>query len=42
MLCVERTLLRKEKSRISVIDINTQKLDESKFKIPSDFKIVNF
>ena len=40
MMCVERTLLRREKLRISVVDINPQKIDKSKFNIPSDFEIV--
>lgn len=40
LLCVERTLLRREKFRISVVDINPQKIDKSNFNIPSDFKLI--
>lgn len=42
MLSVERTLLRKEKSRIYVANITKQKLSETKFSIPSDFEKVNY
>ena len=40
MLAIERTLLRKEKSRIYVLNIDSKTLNESIFKIPSDFEIV--
>ncbi len=40
MLTVERTLLRREKSRASVININNKEVDESIFKIPSDYELV--
>lgn len=40
MLAVERTLLRKEKARISVLNIESKTMKESIFKIPSDFEIV--
>lgn len=40
MLSVERTLLRKEKSRTYVANISEQKLSEDKFKIPADFQLV--
>ncbi|MBU8892708.1 MAG: DUF4412 domain-containing protein [Bacteroidales bacterium] len=40
MLAVERTLLRKEKSRVCVLNINKKSVNESVFKIPSDFDIV--
>ncbi len=40
MLTVERTLLRREKSRASVVNISSKTVDESIFKIPSDFELV--
>lgn len=40
MLSVERTLLRKEKLRTYVVNIDKQKLSKSTFEIPSDFSIV--
>jgi uncharacterized protein DUF4412 len=40
MLTVERTLLRREKSRASVVNINKKTVDESIFKIPSDYELV--
>ncbi|MCG8411694.1 MAG: DUF4412 domain-containing protein [Bacteroidales bacterium] len=41
MLSVERTLLRREKLRTSVVNINPQKLDVNRFNIPQDFEIMN-
>lgn len=40
MLTVERTLLRKIKKQISVIEINQQKVNDTTFEIPKDFKKV--
>ena len=40
MLCVERTLLRKEKLRTYVLTINNEKLDESRFQIPSNYELI--
>jgi len=40
MLSVERTLLRKEKLRTYVVNINNEKLDESKFIIPKNYKTI--
>ncbi|MCK5028055.1 MAG: DUF4412 domain-containing protein [Bacteroidales bacterium] len=40
ILTVERTLLRREKSKASVVNISNKKVDESIFKIPSDFELV--
>ena len=42
MLTVERTLLRKEKSRIYVANITKQKINDTKFAIPSDYEFVNY
>ena len=42
MLTVERTLLRREKSRASVVNINKKAVDESVFNIPSDYELVKF
>lgn len=41
ILSVERTLLRKEKSRISVLTITSKKINESTFKIPLNYKVVS-
>ena len=41
MLSVERTLLRKEKSRISVINITNKEISNSIFSIPSDYELVS-
>lgn len=40
MLSVERTLLRKEKLRTSVVNIDKKKIDDSYFIIPDDYAIV--
>ncbi len=40
MLCVERTLLRKEKYRLYVINITPNAISDDMFKIPSDFELV--
>ncbi len=40
MLCVERTLLRKEKYRLYVINISPKTISDNIFKIPSDFELV--
>ena len=40
MLSVERTLLRKEKLRTSVININKEKLKNSQFDIPKEFYLI--
>jgi len=40
MLSVERTLLRKEKLRTYVVNINTKKINSSKFSIPDDYKTI--
>lgn len=40
MLSVERTLLRKEKLRTSVVNIDEKKIDDSVFTIPEDYTIV--
>ncbi len=40
MLTVERTLLRKEKRRIEVIEIKSQKINDTMFEIPSGFEEV--
>jgi Domain of unknown function (DUF4412) len=42
ILTVERTLLRHEKSRASVVKINKKAVDESIFKIPSNYNLVKF
>jgi len=41
MLSVERTLLRKEKLRTSVVNINNEILDKSKFTIPDNYEIIS-
>ncbi|MDA3780569.1 MAG: DUF4412 domain-containing protein, partial [Bacteroidales bacterium] len=38
MLTVERTLLRKEKSRIEVLQITNEDINNSVFNIPSEYK----
>jgi len=40
MLCVERTLLRKEKHRLYVINITANAVSDNIFEIPSDFELV--
>ena len=40
LLSVERTLLRKEKNRLYVINISTNLISDNLFKIPSDFELV--
>ncbi|NOQ25951.1 MAG: DUF4412 domain-containing protein [Bacteroidales bacterium] len=40
LLTVERTLLRKEKNRLSILQINNEKIEENLFKIPNNFKLV--
>ncbi len=40
MLCVERTLLRKEKYRLYVINITNNAISDNIFEIPSDFELV--
>lgn len=40
MLCVERTLLRREKTRTYVVNISDQTIDDQLFKIPSDYELV--
>ena len=40
MLSVERTLLRKEKCRLYVVNISDKAVSENIFKIPSDFELV--
>ena len=40
LLTVERTLLRKEKNRLSVLQINNKALEKNIFEIPNDFKSV--
>jgi hypothetical protein len=42
MLTVERTLLRKIKKQISVIEINPQKVNDTTFEIPKDFNEVEY
>ncbi len=42
MLTVERTLLRKIKKQISVIEINHQKVNETTFEIPNNFNEVEY
>jgi hypothetical protein len=41
MLTEERTLLRKEKLKIALVDINEKELNSGIFKIPSGYKAVN-
>ena len=41
LLTVERTLLRREKSRVSVVNISSKKVDDSLFKIPVDFELIS-
>jgi hypothetical protein len=38
MLTEERTLLRKDKLRIAVVDIREERLNTSLFEIPKDYK----
>lgn len=40
LLTVERTLLRKEKNRLSILQINNKKIEENIFEIPNNFKLV--
>ncbi|MFC2152385.1 DUF4412 domain-containing protein [Bacteroidota bacterium] len=40
ILSVERTLLRKEKSRVYVINISNKAINDNIFKIPSDYELV--
>lgn len=40
MLSIERTLLRKEKSRTYVVNISGKKVNNNLFKIPSDYKLL--
>lgn len=40
ILTIERTLLRREKLRIYVVDINKKTVDETIFNIPDDFEII--
>jgi hypothetical protein len=40
MLTEERTLLRKDKLRIAVVDISEKNLSKNLFEIPSDYKSV--
>jgi len=42
ILTVERTLLRKIKKQISVIEINHQKVNDTTFEIPKDFNEVEY
>lgn len=42
MYTVERTLLRKIKKQISVIEINHQKVNDTTFEIPKDFNEVEY
>jgi hypothetical protein len=42
LLTVERTLLRKEKNRLSILSINNKIPEENIFEIPNDFKLVKF
>jgi len=41
MLSVERTLLRKEKLRTYVVNIDNEILDKSKFTIPDNYEIIS-
>ncbi|HRW61994.1 MAG TPA: DUF4412 domain-containing protein [Bacteroidales bacterium] len=40
MLSVERTLLRREKSRTAVVEINKKPVEDNLFIIPSDYELV--
>ena len=40
MLSVERTLLRKEKSRLYVVNINKSDVNDNLFRIPSNYELV--
>jgi len=40
ILSVERTLLRREKSRIYVVNISDKKVNDSLFSIPNDFELM--
>lgn len=42
LLTVERTLLRKEKNRLSVVQINNNRLEENIFEIPNDFNLIRY
>jgi len=42
MYAVERTLLRKIKKQISIIEINHQKVSDTTFEIPKDFNKLEF
>jgi hypothetical protein len=39
MLSVERNLVRDEKNRTSVLQINWRSIDSALFRIPSDYKL---
>lgn len=39
MLSVERTLLRDEKTRLAILQIEKEKIDDSLFQIPSSYKL---
>lgn len=41
MLSIERTLLRDEKSRLAVVEIKNQKIDEKIFSIPTNYNAYN-
>jgi len=41
LLAVERTLLRKEKSRIYVANITKKTISDSMFTIPADYELIN-
>jgi hypothetical protein len=41
LLAVERTLLRKEKSRIYVANITKKSISDSMFTIPADYQLIN-
>lgn len=40
MLSVERTLLRKEKSRVTVVNISKKEVQDNMFSVPSDYNLV--
>jgi len=40
LLSVERTLLRKERKRLTVAEITRKSMDESLFKIPEDYRMI--
>jgi hypothetical protein len=40
IITVERTLLRKEKCRLSVVQIKNKRINENIFEIPTDFELV--